>query len=247
MEVKTVFTCRTEESEREEPHVRTAIVTGGSRGLGRALVEALAASGWEVVTDARDATALEAALSGLDGVVAVPGDLTDPTHRRALVDAATARGGTVDLVVNNAGGLGPSPLPALADLPLCSFADLFAVNVIAPLGLIQEAIGHLSATGVIVNVTSDAAVEAYEGWGAYGATKAALDHVTRVLAVERPDLRVLSVDPGDLRTQMHQDAFPGEDISDRPLPETVADAFLALVAGAQRAGRHRLAEVPVES
>src|SRR5215207_10200189 len=115
--------------------MRTAIVTGGSRGLGRAIVEGLAADGWEVITDARDDVVLEAAVGGLERVVAVPGDLTDPTHRRRMVNAAVERGGTIDLVVNNAGGLGPSPLPALADLPLSSFADLFTVNVIAPLGL----------------------------------------------------------------------------------------------------------------
>jgi NAD(P)-dependent dehydrogenase (short-subunit alcohol dehydrogenase family) len=226
---------------------RTAIVTGGSRGLGRALVEALAAAGWEVITDARDAAALEAAVAGLDHVVAVPGDLTDAGHRSALVAAAVERGGELALVVNNAGGLGPSPLPALSDLPLSALADLFEVNVAAPLGLIQAALPHLGAVATVVNITSDASIEAYEGWGAYGATKAALDHIGRVLAVERPDLRVLTVDPGDLRTQMHQDAFPGEDISDRPLPETVVPAFLALLDGPERAGRHRLAELSAVS
>ena len=207
---------------------RTAIVTGGSRGLGRALVEELAERGWNVVTDGRDA----ATLSGFgERVVAVPGDITDPAHRRALVEAA----GRIDLLVNNAGGLGPSPLPGLAEYPLDALGDLFAVNVVAPLGLIQEALPHLTEDAVIVDITSDASVEAYEGWGGYGATKAALDHVGRVLAAEHPAIRVLTIDPGDMRTQMHQDAFPGEDISDRPLPE-------ASVPGHPRSGRQRPTE-----
>ena len=221
---------------------RTAIVTGGSRGLGHALVQGLADRGWNVVTDARDAASLRTAVAQLDHVVGVAGDLTDAAHRLAVVDAAVALGGCVDLVVNNAGGLGPSPLPALADAPLTSLADLFDVNVVAPLGLIQQVLPHLSAGAAVVGITSDAAVEAYEGWGVYGATKAALEQIGRVLAVERPDLRVLSVDPGDLRTAMHQAAFPGEDISDRPAPETVVPAFVALIDGPERAGRHRLAE-----
>ena len=151
----------------------------------------------------------------------------------------------IDLLVNNAGGLGPSPLPGLADYPLDELADLFTVNVVAPLGLIQAALPSLVARGgVVVNITSDASVEAYEGWGGYGATKAALDHIGRVLAVEHPELRVLTIDPGDMRTQMHQDAFPGEDISDRPLPEAAVPASLALIEGDERSGRHRV--VPVE-
>ncbi|MGH9270910.1 MAG: SDR family NAD(P)-dependent oxidoreductase [Ilumatobacteraceae bacterium] len=226
---------------------RTAIVTGGSRGLGRAVVRALAERGWAVVTDARDATALAAAARSAPHVVAIPGDLTDADHRRALVDAAVELGGSVDLLVNNAGGLGPSPLPALADLPLDALSDLVAVNVIAPLGLIQQALPHLADGAVVVNVTSDAAVEAYPGWGAYGATKAALEHIGRVLAAERPQLRLLTVDPGDLRTQMHQDAFPGEDISDRPEPGEVVPAFLALLHGSPPSGRYRLADVAVAS
>ncbi len=218
---------------------RTAIVTGGSRGLGLALVRALAERGWHVVTDGRDAAALDAAVAGLD-VVAVPGDVTDPEHRRQLVAAA---GPSIDLLVNNAGGLGPSPLPGLVDYPLDALAQLFEVNVVAPLGLIQAAAPTLAAGAVIVDITSDASVEAYEGWGGYGATKAALDHAGRVLAVERPDLRVLTIDPGDMRTQMHQDAFPGEDISDRPLPEASVPAILALIEGSEPSGRYRASEV----
>ena len=225
--------------------LRTAIVTGGSRGLGRALVRTLAERGWRVVTDGRHAEALQRAVGDLDRVVAVPGDVTDPQHRRRLVDTAVEVGGGVDLVVNNAGGLGPSPLPGLAEYPLDELADLFVVNVVAPLGLIQAAVPSLLARrGAVVNITSDASVEAYEGWGGYGATKAALDHLGRVLAVEQPELRVLTVDPGDMRTQMHQDAFPGEDISDRPLPEAAVPGLLALIEGDERSGRHRV--VPVE-
>jgi NAD(P)-dependent dehydrogenase (short-subunit alcohol dehydrogenase family) len=219
---------------------RTAIVTGGSRGLGLALVRSLAAAGWHVVTDGRDAAALGVTAGGIPGVVAIPGDVTDAGHRAALVAAA---GGPIDLLVNNAGGLGPSPLPALADYPLDALADLFAVNVVAPIGLIQAALPHLAAGAVIVDITSDASVEAYEGWGGYGATKAALDHAGRVLAAERPDLRVLSIDPGDMRTQMHQDAFPGEDISDRPPPEDSVPGILALVDGDEPSGRYRASEV----
>jgi NAD(P)-dependent dehydrogenase (short-subunit alcohol dehydrogenase family) len=205
--------------------------------LGRALVHALADAGWKVVTDGRDATTL----AGLGPtVVAVPGDITDAAHRAALVEAA---GDSIDLVVNNAGGLGPSPLPALISYPLDALRELFDVNVVAPLGLIQEAEPRLAEGAVIVDITSDASIEPYAGWGGYGLTKAALDHLGRVLAVERPDLRVLTVDPGDMRTQMHQDAFPGEDISDRPLPEASVPGILALVDGAQPSGRYRVSEV----
>jgi NAD(P)-dependent dehydrogenase (short-subunit alcohol dehydrogenase family) len=221
---------------------RTAIVTGGSRGLGLALVRSLAAAGWHVVTDARDAADLGATAGGIAGVTAVPGDITDAAHRGALVTAAA---GPIDLVVNNAGGLGPSPLPALADYPLADLGGLFAVNVIAPLGLLQAALPHMAPGAVVVDITSDASVEAYDGWGGYGATKAALDHLGRVLAAERPDLRVLTIDPGDMRTQMHQDAFPGEDISDRPPPEDSVPAILALVEGDAPSGRYRAADVVV--
>jgi NAD(P)-dependent dehydrogenase (short-subunit alcohol dehydrogenase family) len=221
--------------------IRTAVVTGGSRGLGLALVRALSAAGWRVVTDARDGSALAAAVGELaPAVIAVPGDITDPDHRAELVAAA---GDRIDLLVNNAGGLGPSPLPALADYPLDDLADLFAINVVAQLGLIQAVLPKLAPDGVIVDVTSDASVEAYEGWGGYGATKAALDHLGRVLAAERPELRVLTVDPGDMRTQMHQDAFPGEDISDRPLPEASVPGLLALIESDRPSGRYRATEV----
>jgi len=221
---------------------RTAIVTGGSRGLGRALVRELAARDWNVVTDGRDPDRLQEAVVGLgDRVVAIAGDIADADHRRDLVQAAVTSGGRIDLVVNNAGGLGPSPLPGLTEYPLDALADLFAVNVVAPLGLVQEAQAHLAEQAVVVDITSDASVEAYEGWGGYGATKAALDHVGRVLAAEHPELRVLTIDPGDMRTQMHQDAFPGEDISDRPLPEASVPAIIALVEGDRPSGRYQAA------
>jgi NAD(P)-dependent dehydrogenase (short-subunit alcohol dehydrogenase family) len=226
----------------EDTH-HTAIVTGGSRGLGRALVRELAARGWNVVTDGRDPITLDDARAGLgDRVVAVIGDITDADHRRDLVAAAVEVGGKIDLVVNNAGGLGPSPLPGLVDYPLAALADLFALNVVAPLGLIQQATPHLADGAVVVDITSDASVEAYEGWGGYGATKAALDHIGRVLGAEHPRLRVLTVDPGDMRTQMHQDAFPGEDISDRPLPEASVPGIIALVESDRPSGRYQVAE-----
>jgi NAD(P)-dependent dehydrogenase (short-subunit alcohol dehydrogenase family) len=222
----------------------TAIITGGSRGLGRALARGLVEQGWTVVLDGRDAPALEAAVAVLGaGAMAIPGDVTDPEHRRALAAAARATG-RVDVLINNAGGLGPSPLPRLRELDVTRLAELHEVNVVAPLALAQLALPDLVATGgAVINVTSDAAVEAYEGWGAYGATKAALDQVSRVLAVEEPEVRVWSFDPGDLRTDMHQAAFPGEDISDRPSPESVVPALLALLASRPPSGRVRAADL----
>jgi NAD(P)-dependent dehydrogenase (short-subunit alcohol dehydrogenase family) len=226
-----------------------AIVTGASRGLGRALAQALAERGYGLVIDARDPVALEEARRDLEGrgaqVVAPPGSVTDAAHRRALVSSAWDLGG-LDLLVNNAGILGPSPQPALVDYPLDALAEVYLVNVIAPLGLIQEALPLLAARprGTIVNITSDAAIEAYEGWGGYGSGKAALEQLTAILAAERPDVRVLVVDPGDMRTRMHQEAFPGEDISDRPPPEDSVPGLLALIEGEQPSGRYRVSEVP---
>jgi NAD(P)-dependent dehydrogenase (short-subunit alcohol dehydrogenase family) len=217
---------------------RTAIVTGASRGLGLALTAALVRDRWRVVVDARSADDLHAATADLgDGVVAIAGDVLDQAHLAALIAAA---GDRIDLLVNNAGGLGPSPLPTLAEYPADELVSLFEVNVAAPLRLIQAALPALrAARGTVVDVTSDASVEAYEGWGGYGATKAALDHLGAVLAVEEPDVRVLTVDPGDMRTRMHQDAFPGEDISDRPPPEESVPGILALISGDVPSGRYR--------
>jgi NAD(P)-dependent dehydrogenase (short-subunit alcohol dehydrogenase family) len=217
-----------------------AIVTGASRGLGLALARALSAAGWRAVADARDPVALMRATASLPGVLPVAGDVTDARHRAALIDAA---GGPIDVVVNNASALGPSPLPALADLAPDALEHVLAVNVVAPLALVQLALPHLAPGARIVNVTSDAAVEAYPGWGGYGASKAALEQLTAVLAAERPDLRVYAVDPGDMRTQMHQDAFPGEDISDRPPPEASVPGLLALIGGEPASGRHRAADL----
>ena len=218
--------------------MRTAIVTGASRGLGLALARALAERGWRLVVDARGGDALEAAraeLAGLTDVVAVIGDAADDAHRGELVAAA---GDPIDLVVNNASLLGPSPLPRVADLAPAAFEEILRANVVGPLGVIQLALPHMREGGRIVNVTSDAAVEPYEGWGGYGSSKAALEQLTRILAAERPDLRVYSVDPGDMRTRMHQDAFPGEDISDRPPPEASVPGLLALIEGELPSGRY---------
>jgi NAD(P)-dependent dehydrogenase (short-subunit alcohol dehydrogenase family) len=220
-----------------------AIVTGASQGLGRALAEELARDGWDLVVDARHQEALEVAATALrdhgGSVVAIAGDVTDPAHREALVAAATGLGG-VDLLVNNASTLGPTPMPALADYPLDELEAVYRTNVLAPLALVQRALpALLAAHGAVVNVTSDAAVEGYEGWGGYGSSKAALEQVSHVLAAEQPGLRVYRFDPGDMRTQMHQDAFPGEDISDRPEPESVVPALRRLLAEAPPSGRYQ--------
>ena len=223
---------------------RVGIVTGGSRGLGLALVEALAERGWRLVVDARGGAALERAVSGLDGVVAIGGDVADAEHRRALVETAGER---IDLLVNNAGVLGPSPQPRLGAYPLGELSRVYEVNVLAPLALVQEALPRLSPGAVVLDVTSDAAVEPYEGWGGYGSSKAALEQLTAILAAEEPQLRVYAVDPGDMRTQTYQDAFPGEDISHLPPPDASVPGLLRLIEGTLPSGRYRardLVEVP---
>jgi NAD(P)-dependent dehydrogenase (short-subunit alcohol dehydrogenase family) len=212
------------------------IVTGASRGLGLALARALDERGWRLVVDARDAAALEAATEGLTGTAAIAGDVTDPEHRMALVEAA---GEPLDLLVNNASLLGPSPQPALADYPLAELRSVYEVNVIAPLALAQLALPRLRPGAAILDITSDAAVEAYEGWGGYGSSKAALAHLTAILSAEHAELRIYTVDPGDMRTRMQQDAFPGEDISDRPPPEASVPGLLALIEGSLPSGRYR--------
>ena len=210
----------------------TAIITGGSRGLGRALTTELVRDGWTVIIDGRDIDALLATAAQLGPkAIPVPGDITEAVHRDNLV-AAAARTGGLDLLVNNASTLGPSPMPSLAEFPVDQIGDVFRTNAGAPLALIQVALPLLraAASPAIANITSDAAHGAYEGWGLYGASKAALEQLSNVLAVEEPGVRVWWFDPGDMRTQMHQDAFPGEDISDRPLPEDVAvPSFLRMV------------------
>jgi NAD(P)-dependent dehydrogenase (short-subunit alcohol dehydrogenase family) len=228
-----------------------AIVTGGSKGLGRALAGELTRSGWSIVIDARDAVALEAAADvlrrsspGAAEIVAVSGDVRDPGHRAELVAAASRLGG-LDLLVNNASNLGPSPLPRLSGLGLGELREIYEVNVVAVLGLVQESLPLLSgsANARILNVSSDAGVEAYESWGGYGSSKAALDHLSAILAAEEPGLRVFAVDPGDMRTDMHQQAFPGEDISDRQLPEAVAPRLLALIDSPRPSGRYRAGDI----
>jgi NAD(P)-dependent dehydrogenase (short-subunit alcohol dehydrogenase family) len=216
------------------------IVTGASRGLGLALTRALAARGWRLVVDARDEQALAAAVAGLEAVDGIAGDVADARHRDALVAAAGPR---VDLLVNNASTLGPSPLPPLAVYTLADLRRVYETNVFAPLALAQAALPSLTAGAAILNVTSDAAVEAYEGWGGYGSAKAALEQLTAILGVEHPDLRVYAVDPGDMRTQMQQDAFPGEDISDRPLPDQSIPGLLALIEGSLPSGRYSAREL----
>jgi NAD(P)-dependent dehydrogenase (short-subunit alcohol dehydrogenase family) len=224
---------------------RTAVITGGSQGLGLALAETLVADGCSVATDARRTDRLEQAAGRLRAAAgpdvtidAIAGDVTDAAHRRRLADAARRRG-NVRLVVNNASTLGGSPLPALTDIDADMLRQIFDVNVVAPLALIGDVAADLGPGAVIVNISSDAGVEAYESWGGYGASKAALDHASRVLAAEHPDWRVYAVDPGDMRTEMHQDAFPGDDISDRPPPEAAVPGLLALIDGGHPSGRYQ--------
>jgi NAD(P)-dependent dehydrogenase (short-subunit alcohol dehydrogenase family) len=216
------------------------LVTGAGRGLGLAFARALLSNGWRVVVDARRADHIAAALPG---AVVVPGDVTDPAHRDAL-GSAVSELGRLDLLVNNASDLGPAPLPRLADVPLTAARRVYETNLLAPLALIQTFLPLLRAShGTVLNISSDAAVAAYEGWGTYGSSKAALDQLTAVLAAEEPGLAVYSVDPGDMRTEMHQAAFPGEDISDRPEPEAVVPALLRLIATRPPGGRVRAADL----
>jgi NAD(P)-dependent dehydrogenase (short-subunit alcohol dehydrogenase family) len=224
---------------------RTAIITGASRGLGLALARTLAEHGWTLIIDARTEEALESAraeLSRSTRVIAIPGDVTDPEHREDLAEAAREAGG-VDALVNNASILGPSPQPELLDYPLDVLEQVYHSNVISPLALIQALNNQLKPQARIINVTSDAAVEPYEGWGGYGSSKAALEQLSNILAAENPGLRVYRVDPGDMRTQMHQEAFPDEDISDRPLPEESVPGFMELLTGDLPSGRYEAREL----
>jgi NAD(P)-dependent dehydrogenase (short-subunit alcohol dehydrogenase family) len=212
------------------------IVTGASRGLGLALARALSERGWQLAVDARGAEALERAVAGLAGVVAVAGDVADSDHRRRLVETA---GEPIDLLVNNASLLGPSPLPPLARYPLEELRRVYEANVFAPLALVQLSLPRFSARARIINLISDAAVEAYETWGGYGSSKAALAQITAGLGAEHPGLRVYAVDPGDMRTQMQRDAFPGEDVSDRPPPEGSVPGLMTLIEGGLPSGLYR--------
>ncbi|MET0729422.1 MAG: SDR family oxidoreductase [Acidimicrobiales bacterium] len=225
---------------------RNALITGASRGLGLALTSSLARDGWGLVVDGRHTDALTAALAPLGAVtnlVAIPGDIADDSHRHQLATAVRSIGG-VDLVVLNAGTLGPSPLPRLSELRLDDLRTTIEVNLVAQLGVLQAVLQDLRPGATVVAVTSDAAVEPYEGWGAYGAAKAGLEQLAAVLGVERPDLRVLRVDPGDMRTAMHQDAFPGEDISDRPGPEEAVPGLRVLIEGDHPSGRYQVSGLP---
>jgi NAD(P)-dependent dehydrogenase (short-subunit alcohol dehydrogenase family) len=231
----------------EESPRRTALITGASRGLGLALARALAEEGWTLIIDARGEDALERAraeLSERTRVVAIPGDVSDPEHRAALADAVRKVGG-LDALVNNASILGPSPQPALLDYPLDVLEEVYRANTLSPLALVQVLRNELKQDARVINVTSDAAVEPYEGWGGYGSSKAALEQLSNILAAENPNVRVYRVDPGDMRTRMHQEAFPDEDISDRPLPEESVPGFLKLIAGDLPSGRYEARSLAV--
>lgn len=224
---------------------RTALVTGASRGLGLALARGLAERGWTLILDARGGAALEAArsdLAELTRVTAIPGDVTDGEHRRRLAAAAREAGG-LDALVNNASTLGPSPRPDLLDYPLDALEEVYRTNVLAPLAVVQEVRDTLKPGARIVNVTSDAAVQPYEGWGGYGSSKAALEQLSAILAAENPGLRVYRVDPGDMRTRMHQQAFPDEDISDRPTPEESVPGLIPLLQDDLPSGRYEAREL----
>jgi NAD(P)-dependent dehydrogenase (short-subunit alcohol dehydrogenase family) len=219
-----------------------ALITGASEGFGRAVARELAARDWRLLLTARRAEPLYAVASNLPDARAVPGDVTDAAHRAELAGAVRELG-ELHLLVNNASTLGPSPLPGLGDFPLDELRRVYDTNVLAPLALLQAVLPALDAAGgVVVNLSSDAALEAYPGWGGYGSSKAALDQLSAVLAVEQPQLRVYAFDPGDMRTAMHQLAFPGEDISDRPEPETVAPALVRLIASRPPSGRYRASD-----
>ena len=224
----------------------TATITGASRGLGLALARSLAEDGWALVVDGRHAADLAAAVEPLESlttVIPVVGDITEDAHRRDLAIAAQSLGG-IDVLVLNAGTLGPSPLPPLSRLRLGDLRTTLETNLVAQLGVVQALLPHLRPGAAIVAITSDAAVEPYEGWGAYAAAKAGFEQLAAILGTERPDLRVLRVDPGDMRTQMHQDAFPGEDISDRPLPAASVPGLRGIIEGPFPSGRYQVSDVP---
>ncbi|MEU6230213.1 SDR family oxidoreductase [Streptomyces sp. NPDC047042] len=219
-----------------------AIITGASKGLGRALASALAQRGWDLVLDARTPEVLHATAEALGAyggrVEALAGDVTDAGHRAGLVSAARKLGG-LDLLVSNASALGAEPLVRLEGLPLEGLRRALEVNVVAALGLVQEALPLLrdAAAGAVIAVSSDAAAEAYETWGGYGASKAALDQLAAVLAEEEPGLRVWAVDPGDMGTELYAAAVP-DDAEPRPAPDSVVPAFLRLLDERPASGRY---------
>ena len=230
-----------------EGPMKVALVTGASRGFGAALADALHKQGWTLIVDARDGDALTKAAARWADTTAIPGDVSEPNHREELA-RAVHRLGRLDLLVNNASLLGPSPQPTLDRYPIGVLASVYDVNVFAPLALTQLALPYLrQAGGILVNVTSDAGVEPYEGWGGYGSSKAALDQLTAILGVENPSIAAYAFDPGDMRTQMHQEAFPGEDISDRPEPETIVPALIRLLESRPQSGRYRAADLLVNA
>lgn len=222
---------------------QVAIVTGASRGLGLATTRALVKQSWTVIGDARDSRELSAVSEAVgESFRAIPGDVSDPSHREQMIKSAIAAGG-LDLLVNNASILGPSPQPYLDNYPLETFRTVLEVNLVAPLALIQAALPLLRhRRGMVVNITSDAGHEGYPGWGGYGASKAALDQLGNILGAEEPDLAVYRFDPGDMNTRMHQEAFPGEDISDRPDPEQSVPALVAIIEGRPPSGTYRAAD-----
>jgi NAD(P)-dependent dehydrogenase (short-subunit alcohol dehydrogenase family) len=226
-------------------HSKVALITGASRGLGLVLARALAERGWWLVIDAKGAEALEAARAELakrTRVIAVAGDVADPAHRAVLADSARAFGG-LNALVNNASTIGLSPQPNLLDFPIEALEQVYLVNAIAPIALIQALRVEFRNKAHIINITSDAAVEAYPGWGGYGSSKAAFEQLSAILAAENPSLRIYWVDPGDMRTQMQHEAYPGEDISDRPLPEESLPGLLALIEGDYASGRYKAREL----
>ena len=227
--------------------MKVALITGASRGFGAALADELNARGWTLIVDARHEDALAEAAECWQNAFAIAGDISEPAHRDELA-RAVHRLGRLDVLVNNASLLGPSPQPTLDRYPIGVLASVYDVNVFAPLALTQLVLPELKASGgIVVNVTSDAGVEPYEGWGGYGSSKAALDQLTAILGAENPTIAAYAFDPGDMRTQMHQDAFPGEDISDRPEPETIVPALLQLIETRPKSGRYRAADLKVNA
>jgi NAD(P)-dependent dehydrogenase (short-subunit alcohol dehydrogenase family) len=223
----------------------TALITGASRGLGRALARRLASDGWDLIIDARNPIALEEVrheLERFSKIIAISGDVKDTAHLKELADASQTQGG-LHAVINNAGILGPSPQPPLLDYPLETLKQVFLTNVIAPLELIQKVQEHLHPGARLINITSDAGINAYPGWGGYGSSKAALEHLSSTLAAENPLLHIYWVDPGDMRTQMHQEAFPDEDMSDRPPPEASVPGLMFLLSNDLPSGRYIASEL----